>query len=184
VRRHGASLLLTLAVLAAGLAAGFFYSYADSVTRGLGRVDDETYVLTFQAINATVRTGLFMAIFAGPLPLLVLAGLSQLRRDRAVATLLLGAGLIYAGAVIAVTAGGNLPLNDALATTTASDQAARADFEDRWNGLNQVRSIGSAIVFALAVIALVRRGNGADPAPTGVGTGSAIPVGPLSPPAG
>jgi uncharacterized membrane protein len=159
VRRHSASLLLTLAVLAAGLSAGFFYTYADSVTRGLGRVDDETYVLTFQAINETVRTGLFMAIFAGPLPLLVLGGLSQLRRDRAVAALLIGAGLIYAITVIAVTAAGNVPLNDALAATTASDQVARAGFEGRWNALNQVRSIGAVAVFALAVIALVRRGT-------------------------
>src|SRR3712207_8646196 len=64
-------LTLTLATLTTGLIAGFFYAYASSVTLGLALLPDEQYVEAMQAINATVRNGVFAFSFFG-------AGLSLL----------------------------------------------------------------------------------------------------------
>jgi len=48
-------LTLVAATIATGLAAGFFYAYHVSVTRGHALIGDRAYVEAMQAINATVR---------------------------------------------------------------------------------------------------------------------------------
>src|SRR3712207_1148289 len=58
-------LTLTLATLTTGLIAGFFYAYASSVTLGLALLPDEQYIEAMQAINATVRNGVFAFGFFG-----------------------------------------------------------------------------------------------------------------------
>src|SRR4028118_7780 len=58
-------LTLTLATITTGLIAGFFYAYACSVTLGLALLPDEQYVEAMQAINATVRNGVFAFGFFG-----------------------------------------------------------------------------------------------------------------------
>ncbi len=59
---------LGVAGILTGLFAGFFVTYQISVTRGLARVDDVTYVQTFQWINRTVQTPEFAVIFFGTIP--------------------------------------------------------------------------------------------------------------------
>jgi uncharacterized membrane protein len=66
-------LALTLAILTTGLISGFFYAYACSVTLGLALLPDEQYVEAMQAINATVRNGLFAVSFFGAVLSLLLA---------------------------------------------------------------------------------------------------------------
>src|SRR4028119_1487744 len=66
-------LTLTLATITTGLIAGFFYAYACSVTLGLALLPDERYVAAMQAINATVRNGLFAFSFFGAVLSLLLA---------------------------------------------------------------------------------------------------------------
>ena len=58
-------LTLTLATLTTGLIAGFFYAYACSVTLGHALLPDEQYLEAMQAINATVRNGVFAFSFFG-----------------------------------------------------------------------------------------------------------------------
>lgn len=146
-----------VATVLTGLSAGFFYTYADSVTRGLGRTDDATYVLAFQMINEEVRTPLFLLVFAGPAVALLLATLVSARRG-VPAVLFALAFLAYAGGVVLVTMTGNVPLNDDLADLTGLDvagyAAARLDFEDRWNELNLVRAIAAFAAFVAATMAL------------------------------
>lgn len=141
------------AVLASGLSAGFFLTYAISVTRGLAVVDDLTYVTTFQAVNATVRTGWFAAFFFGTLPLLAIAAyrVGPGRRRGA----LVAATTAYAVGVLGVTFVGAVPMNNELAghtdLATADLAAIRSGFEDSWNGLNLVRTLVAGCVFATAV---------------------------------
>src|SRR4028118_1140296 len=66
-------LTLTLATLATGLISGFVYAHACSVTRGLALLPDGQYVEAMQAINATVRNGLFAFGFFGAALALLLA---------------------------------------------------------------------------------------------------------------
>jgi uncharacterized membrane protein len=148
--------LLTLTAVATGLSAGFFVTYAISVTRGLALVDDATYVETMQSINDTVRTGWFAAFFFGSLPLLVAASLLA---SATVARIVLGAAtVVYAAGVLGVTFLANVPMNDDLADETgrsaAALAAARADFEDPWNDWNLVRTLAALVAF-VAVVATV-----------------------------
>ncbi|GAA2832320.1 DUF1772 domain-containing protein [Kribbella solani] len=136
------------AVLVTGLSAGFFYTYADSVTRGLARTSDDVYVAAFQRINEEVRTPLFMVVFAAPPVLAVLAAVLMRRRPPA-GWLFAVAAVVYLVGVIVVTASVNVPLNEALAS-----DGDRAAFEGRWNSFNLVRSWASFGSFALAVVAL------------------------------
>src|ERR671916_2905068 len=66
-------LSLGAATLTTGLISGFFYAYACSVTLGLALLPDEQYVEAMQAINATVRNGVFAFSFFGAVPTLLLA---------------------------------------------------------------------------------------------------------------
>lgn len=131
-----------------------FLTYTFSVTRGLGVVDDVTYVRAFQGINDMVRTPWFMTVFFGTAPAAVVAGITALRGRRWPA--LLAAGCYTVG-VIAVTVLGNLPLNDELGRFVELDPltaaAARNDFEDRWNILNAIRAAASTMTFLLLAAA-------------------------------
>lgn len=149
---------LALSTVTIGLAAGFFFTYQISVIRGLARVDDAAYVATFQAINETIRNAPFGIVFFGSIPILVATlalhwNAGGLRRS------LIGASLGLYLATFAVTAIGNVPLNDDLGAVTdrsaAALAAARADFEGSWNTLNLVRTL--TCVGALVAIALVGR---------------------------
>ena len=144
--RGAAPRLRSAALLLGGLHAGFFVTYAISVTTGLALVDDRTYVATFQAINEAVRTPVFMVVFAAPLPLA--AALAALQRGRARAVALVAA-LAFA-TVVAVTFAGNVPLNEQLAlagVTPDIASTARAAFEEPWNRFNLVRTIAAVVGF-------------------------------------
>ncbi len=150
--------LLLSAVALIGLCAGFFYAYEASVTLGLARVDDVTYVTTFQALNETIRNPAFGLVFFGAVPVTVGALVANwdhgsLRRR------LIGAGLCLYLTGMAVTVAGNVPLNNGLAELSAvepdSAAAARAVFERDWNRLNLTRTIAFTAGFALLTIASV-----------------------------
>ena len=66
-------LALVAATLTTGLIGGFFYAYACSVSLGLALLSDERYVVAMQAINATVRNGMFAFSFFGAVLSLLLA---------------------------------------------------------------------------------------------------------------
>jgi uncharacterized membrane protein len=167
--------LLAAALVASGLAAGFFYAYEVSVTRGTALVADASYVETMNAINATVRNAPFFAVFFGALILGLLAALARLGRPRDPVTWIVAASvLLYAGAFL-VTAAFNVPLNEELAARGAGSAgelaAARDDYEADWNRYNLVRTLLSMAAFVgLAAAAMLdRRGTRkGDEAPAGV----------------
>jgi uncharacterized membrane protein len=65
--RDALAVLLVASTLTVALMAGFFYAYACSVMVGLDRVDDRTFIVTMQWINATVRNAAFAPAFFGSL---------------------------------------------------------------------------------------------------------------------
>ena len=153
---------LLLGLLASALAAGFFYAYSISVMPGLAAAGNPpAAVQAMQGINAVIRTPVFAFAFFGALlfPLLVAASAVVAHR-RTVAALALAGGLVYGLGVFAVTLAVNVPLNDALAVaspTTAEDAAEiwRA-YAELWTKWNHVRTLASALSFALLSAALVR----------------------------
>src|SRR3712207_5125656 len=157
---------LTLATLTTGLIAGFFYAYACSVTLGLARLPDEQYVEAMQAINATVRNGLFAFSFFGAVLSLLVALAAHAPRPRSRSFLLLAlATVLYIGGGFMVTFVVNVPMNEELARVgdlgPAALAQARAEYEGPWNLWNGVRTVFSSLAFVTLIGAcLSRSGSG------------------------
>lgn len=143
------TLSLVAAIITTGLVAGLFYSYACSVMLALRQADDATFVDVMQRINTAILNGWFALGFVGALLTTALTLALHLTADERGRLLPLGAALVLYVAVIAVTRGVNIPLNnrlDAVAPTGdhASVAAVRRRFEAPWVRWNLVRTLLSA----------------------------------------
>ena len=125
--------VLLAATVAAGLQAGTYYTWASGVMPGLARTDDHTFTSSMNHINVAIVNPVFMLTFLGA-PALAARG----RRDEHVGSARgwAIAGLVLALGTVAITAAGNVPLNDALGRPAAR----RADFETAWVRWNVVRT--------------------------------------------
>ena len=158
-------LTLTLATLTTGLISGFFYAYACSVTLGLALLPDGQYVEAMQAINATVRNGLFAFGFFGAALSLLLALAAHAPRPRSRRFVLIAlACVLYIGGGFMVTFLVNVPMNEELARVGEASPMAlaqvRAGYEGPWNFWNGVRTVFSSLAFvALVGAGLLRRSD-------------------------
>jgi uncharacterized membrane protein len=153
------AVLLAASTVAVGLMAGFFYAYACSVMVGLDRVDDRTFIITMQWINATVRNAAFAPAFFGALLLTIAAAAVAVLARRPSWGWILAAAALYAAAFL-ITMTLNVPLNEQLAAAGDPDRisdlaAVRAAFEGpwvRWNILRTALTTGSLIALAIALV--------------------------------
>jgi uncharacterized membrane protein len=157
-------LSLVAATLTTGLIAGFFYAYACSVTLGLARLPDEHYVEAMQAINATVRNGVFAFSFFGAVLSLLVALAVHAPRPRSRSFILLAlAVVLYIGGGFMVTFLVNVPMNEELARVGDSGPAAlaqiRAEYEGTWNFWNGVRTVFSSLAFLALIGACLSRSD-------------------------
>lgn len=155
--------LLIITILATGLIAGLFYAYSCSVNLGLGKLSDQAYLSSMQAINREILNPVFFASFMGTLILLPLSTWLEYRNGTTAGFYwLLAATLCYAIGTFGVTLLGNVPLNDALDkfvihSASAIEQAAqRKAFEGPWNTFHTVRTVASVVSFVLVVVACVK----------------------------
>ena len=153
---------LPLAILTTGLISGFFYAYACSVTLGLALLPNEQYVEAMQAINATVRNGLFAFGFFGAVLSLLLVLVAHLPRLRSRRFLLVAlAAVLYIGGGFMVTFLVNVPMNEELARVGALGPAAltqvRAEYEGPWSFWNGVRAVFSSLAFLALIGACLSR---------------------------
>ncbi len=145
-----------------GLMAGLFFAFSYSVTGGLGKLADAEYIRAFQSINREIQNPLFLACFMGILLLLPVSTYLHYSNP-AVFKLLLAATIIYFGGAFAVTALGNIPLNNAIDafnidTATAEQiSAQRTAFETRWNNLNLIRVVSSTLSLLLMILACIKK---------------------------
>ncbi|MEU3691821.1 anthrone oxygenase family protein [Streptomyces narbonensis] len=140
----GAGAVLGAAAIATGLVAGVFLAYVCSVMPALARSDDRVFVEVMRNINDVIQNPVFFTAFFGA-PVLAGVAAWQHRTTRARAWTL--AGFVLCAAVFLVTTAANVPLNEALATTS-DPSAARSAFEDSWTAWNTVRTILSAAALA------------------------------------
>jgi uncharacterized membrane protein len=126
--------VLLAATVTAGLQAGTYYTWACGVMPGLARTDDHTFTSSMNHINVAIVNPVFMLSFLGAPALAAAAVAATTGNARAWAI----AGLVCALGAVAVTAMGNVPLNDALAAG-----GSRADFETAWVRWNVVRTLTS-----------------------------------------
>lgn len=152
-------LLIVTAVLTA-LIAGLFYAYSCSVVLGLGKLSDTEYLKAMQSINREILNPVFFISFMGTAALLPISTFLY-RAQNPVFILLLLATLAYLIGVFGVTIVGNVPLNDQLDkfdivnSTKEGIKQMRDNFENRWNFLNNVRTVFSVISILLVVCACV-----------------------------
>lgn len=150
-------LFLVTSILSAGLIGGLLFGWTVSVIPGLKGVGDRTYVSTMQSINVRIVNPAFIIPFM--LTPVLLAGAAALefragnpRRG----WLLVAAATTYLLGVLAVTIGGNIPLNNALdsfdldAATRSQTAERRSSYEGPWNRWHMVRTLASCVAFALA----------------------------------
>jgi uncharacterized membrane protein len=139
--------ILLAATVATGLQAGTYYTWACGVMPGLAKVDDAAFTSSMNHINVAIVNPVFMLSFLGAPALAAVA----LASGSGSARPWLIAGLALAIGTVAITAGGNVPLNDALAAG-----GSRADFETAWVRWNAVRAVTSTASLACLAWAAFR----------------------------
>ncbi|MFJ5935795.1 DUF1772 domain-containing protein [Streptomyces sp. NPDC093071] len=151
-----ATLLLALAVVCTGLYAGFMLVFLTGIMPALARLTDAEFVTAMRRINEYVPRAVFLTVFLGVIAFPAAALLVPVDGRTDARKWLLLAGLVCAVLNHAVTLGGNIPLNNALARGSAGDPAAvRAAFEDRWNGFHRARTALITVAFGLLTAAAV-----------------------------
>jgi uncharacterized membrane protein len=154
--------ILFTTALTTGLVAGLFYSWSVSVTPGLHKLSDKEYIMAFQAMNKAILNPAFFFSFIGSLILLPLATWTNSAEGSVKFYLLLAATICYVVGVFGVTVAGNVPMNDSLAafdssTASVADIAAkRLSFENPWNSLNTIRTLGSVVTLILVILSCMR----------------------------
>ncbi|KRF16953.1 anthrone oxygenase family protein [Nocardioides sp. Soil796] len=146
---------LIAGTVSTGLIAGVFLAFSTSVMPGLAHTDDRTFVDAMQQLNVAILNPVFLLLFMAPLPALGVAVFTGPSRSW-----MIGALVLYVVA-FGITMAGNIPLNDALMAAGLSDdasklRAAREAFEDPWNRLHLIRTIGVVASFACCIGAAVR----------------------------
>lgn len=157
-------LTLAGATLTTGLISGFFYAYACSVTLGLALLSEEQYIEAMQAINATVRNGLFAFSFFGAVLSLLVAVAVHAPRLRSRRFILIAlAAVLYIGGGFMVTFLVNVPMNEELALVSDAAHAplaqVRAEYEGPWNFWNGVRTVFSSLSFLALIGACLSRSD-------------------------
>ena len=148
-----------LAIVAPGLMAGFFYAYSVSVMPGLDLLEAGHAIRAMQGINVAVRNAVFMATYAAPPVLaLVAAALTWRHGGPRAALLFATSGVVYGFGVLAPTGAVNIPMNQALAALVElPDQAQAAtiwtEYSGRWTAWNTLRTLLSLMAMVLALAA-------------------------------
>jgi uncharacterized membrane protein len=163
--------LLWLSSLTMGLMAGFFYAFSVLVMPSLAKSDDRAFVVAMQNMNRDVENGAFGFTFFGAFLFTGAGAIVQRRMGRRAAARWMFAALLLYIVALAVTFGGNIPLNNKLAAfgdpSKIKDFAvARAAFDEgTWTTLNTVRATACALGLVALGAAIIEHGRGEGTAP-------------------
>lgn len=150
-------LAMVVGAVSSGVGSGMMYVFSTGVMQGLGRLPEAESIRAMQAINIEVINPLFLGVFMGTgLFLAVLAGMDLFGDSPANTWLLAGAG-VYVIGVVAVTIGGNVPLNDALATVDVSSftPGTWEAYARPWLRWNHTRALAAAVASGLLALGTV-----------------------------
>ncbi|MEU4345906.1 DUF1772 domain-containing protein [Streptomyces sp. NPDC023838] len=157
-------ILLGAAALTMGLMAGLFFAFDVSVMPGLGKADDRTYATAMQNFNSVIDgSGLFALVFIGALAVTTWVAVRAFRKGRrTMGWWLLAAALCYL-AVLLLTMGINIPLNNKLADLghpgPSTDYSVIEDFKGTWETANIFRTLLCLAALGGIVRALVLHGR-------------------------
>lgn len=147
--------------LATALLAGVFQSFSDFVMQGLIRAEPRGGIESMQQLNRTVFRSVFIVTFMALVPAsLAFAAYAWLMLDGLPSQLIIAAAIVYIPSVFAVTAAGNVPMNEKLdAMDHTSAEAANywkiyGRVWTRWNTIRTFGSILTAVCYLLAAVQL------------------------------
>ncbi len=154
---------LILATFLCSLVAGLLFAFATVAMPGIRNLNDREFIRAFQEIDGIIQNNqpIFMLVWLGSVVALVTSvvlGIGPL--DGAGLLLMIFAALAYLLGVQLPTATINIPLNNKLHTldvdamNETTQNAARKDFEPRWNRWNSIRTVFASLASVLLIILL------------------------------
>jgi uncharacterized membrane protein len=156
---------LIVATFLCALVAGFVFAFAVVVMPGIRTLGDGEFLRAFQVMDRVIQNTqpVFMLVWIGSVVALVAAAaLGFGQSDGTGRVLVIAAVLVYLLGVQLPTATINIPLNNrvqALAIAEMDEkalEAARREFESRWNYWNSTRTVLASLVSVLLMILLLR----------------------------
>ncbi|MEN0063309.1 MAG: anthrone oxygenase family protein [Myxococcota bacterium] len=150
---------IIIGAVAAAMASGMSYVFSTGVMQALGQLPQAEAVRAMQAINVAVINPLFLGVFMGTgLFVAGLAGADVWHHAEAANPWLLGGTAVYLIGMVLVTIGGNVPLNDQLATLDPNALSADAwwAYARPWLAWNHLRTLAAAGASTLFVLAALR----------------------------
>ncbi len=156
---------LIVATLLCSLVAGFLFAFAVVAMPGIGSLPDREFLRAFQVMDRVIQNNqpLFLLVWMGSVVSLLAAaalGIGQL--DGSGRLLMIVALLTYLLGVQLPTVAINFPLNNAVQALEidgmdeAALDAARRNFEPRWNTWNSIRTTLAGLVVVLLLVVLLR----------------------------
>ena len=158
-------IVLFLATFLCSLVAGFLFAFAIVAMPGIRDLNDREFIRAFQVMDGVIQNNqpVFILVWIGSVVTLVASlvlGMGQL--DGVGRLLIIFGALAYILGVQLPTATINIPLNKKLQTLDVDaldkteQEAARKDFEPRWNRWNSIRASFASLTSALLMILLLR----------------------------
>lgn len=137
---------------------GFFYAWVCSTMWGLDQADPRVSIAAMQAMNASVRNGVFAPAFFGTPVVLALAAILSRNAPR---YWFAAAAITYALFGAALTMAVNVPMNEALARVAAPQdlETARAvwqGYSADWQVWNQLRTVASGLALLMTGMGMMK----------------------------
>ena len=153
--------VLIVSILCTGLTAGLCFTWSNAITPGIGKLDDFSFLESFQAMNRAIVNPSFLIVFFGPAVLLFAnAFLFKNANQSSFVSFLIAAMLFFVGVGL-ITIFKNVPLNElldkTLLETATKEELAdlRKTFEQPWNRWHMLRTVCSFTSFALLLMGWV-----------------------------
>lgn len=154
---------VVLALLGSALVGGVFFAFSSFVMKALARVPSAEGIAAMQSINVVVLNPSFLGTFMGTAAISVLVAVLAVKGwATPSAPWFLAGALLYLVGTFLVTAFGNVPLNDQLASVTADDATAAAIWQNylhRWTRLNTLRTVAAASAALMFTVGLIKSGT-------------------------
>ncbi|MCH9648684.1 MAG: DUF1772 domain-containing protein [Deltaproteobacteria bacterium] len=151
----------TLALLGSALVGGIFFAFSSFVMKALGRLPATEGIAAMQSINVVVINPSFLGAFLGTALLSMGAGgLAVAGWSRPGAPYILAGAALYLVGTVVVTGLGNVPLNDQLATVSATDPSSLEVWEiylSKWTAWNHLRTAAAMTAALLLALGLLQR---------------------------
>ena len=155
------SLVLLTGILFTGLTAGLCFTWSNAVTTGIGKLDDLTFLQSFQAMNRAIINPSFIIVFFAPACLLFVNAYLYRNAQPGLFWSFLIAALLFFIGVSLITIFKNVPLNEILdrfpleSASFSELKTLRNTFETPWKHWHLIRTISSFTAFTLLLTGII-----------------------------